>query len=159
MSNYSAQAATYATKVTAFKAAINQTISELSNIESRLSDISDSALKSNIISQISSVQAKLDSLISEASATSSKLTSKAYELDEEERRLNSLNIKKIKTLDGEEEKEEVKEKTIEVELTDKDENKKKNMVSKALDVDLNRSNRLQQPFVLNRTNSIKQVMK
>lgn len=157
MSNYSAQAASYATKVTSFKALINQSISNLESIESGLSNISDSALKSNVIGKISSVRGKLDSLISDASATASKISSKAYELDEEERRLNSLNIKKIKTLDGEEEKEEVKEKAIETELTKKEEDKNKKLTVKALDVNLNRNNRLQ-PFVLNRTISNRQVV-
>lgn len=156
MSNYSAQAASYATKVTSFKALINQSISNLESIESGLSNISDSALKSNVIGKISSVRGKLDSLISDASATASKISSKAYELDEEERRnFNKLNASKLTNI--EETEELTKEKAIETELTKKEEDKNKKLTVKALDVNLNRNNRLQ-PFVLNRTISNRQVV-
>ena len=91
MSNYTAEAATYSGKVASLQAAIAQVKGNLDSAKSKLSGMEDSVLKSNVVSGIESIKSKLDSIISEAQSNASKVSVKARELDEENRRKAALN--------------------------------------------------------------------
>ena len=90
MSNYVSEATTYSGKVNSLVANVNQLNSEINGIINQLSKLEDSSLKNNVVSSLNNISLKLDELLSSATSNSSKIYTKAMELDIEEREKQKL---------------------------------------------------------------------